>query len=171
MIFRQGTSIFDELPTEMKIQKNSKCRMRKWKIYFLPNSMSSTYKWSPSNFLQLWFFTITSKIFKFSKNCPQRWKIRKILSVGWESEKFIFFQIQCQVHSNDHRQIVYNFDIFGWGTSKFFKFSKNCPQRWKIRKILSVGWESEKFIFFQIQCQVYRNDPRQIPYNFDFCVR
>ena len=37
----QFFSIFDELSTVMKNKKNSKCQVRKWKIFFLPNSMSS----------------------------------------------------------------------------------------------------------------------------------
>ena len=75
-------------------------------------------------------------------NCPQRWNIRKILSIEWESGEKIFFQIQCQVHRNDPRQILYNID-FSSRNYKFFEFSKNCPQPWNI-KDLWVGWESEK---------------------------
>ena len=96
----------------MKNQRNSKWRLRKWKFSFLPNSLSSTYKWSPSDSLQLWFFRMgTSKIFKFS-NCPKRWNIRSFLRIGWESEKIVFFRIQCQVYWNDPRQILYNSGFF-----------------------------------------------------------
>ena len=69
------------------------------------------------------FFVRELQFFQFSMNSLQRWKIRQILSVvlyifktffqlfGWESEKKIF-QIQCQVHRSDPRQILYNFDFF-----------------------------------------------------------
>ena len=121
----------------------------------IPVKFSTTLIFSSRNF----------KFFQFLMNCPQWWKIRKILSVRWESGKIFFFQIQCQVYRNDPRQILYNFDFF----VQELQFLMNCPQWWKIRKILSVRWEREKKIL-QIQCQVYRNDPRQILCNFDFFV-
>ena len=89
------------------------------------------------------FFVQELHFFKFSMNCPQRWKIKKNLSVGWESK--FFFKLNVKYIE----MITVKFSttlIFSSRNFKFFQFLMNCPQRWKIKKILSVRWESEKKI-------------------------
>ena len=103
-------------------------------------------------------------------NCPQRWKIKNFLSVGWESEKIFFFQIQCQVYRNDPRQILYNFDFFVQEL-QFFSIFDELSTVMKSKKNSKCQVRKWKNFFFQIQCQVYRNDPSQILYNFDFFLR
>ena len=67
-------SIFDELSTEMKNKKNSKCRVQNWKkklfsstfnvmyIEIINVKFSATLIFSSRNFI----------FFKFSMNCPQK---------------------------------------------------------------------------------------------------
>ena len=124
--------------------------------------------WSPEN----WDFRKIGHLRNFEKYhilsdffviLPQRWKIKKKFYVlGEKMKKSFKFNIKYI------ELIPVKFSttlIFSSRNFKFFQFLMNYPQRWKIRKILSVGWESEKNL------PLHRNDPRQILYNFDFFVQ
>ena len=87
-----------------------------------------------------------------------------------EKVKKNFFQIQCQVYRNDPRQILYNFDFFVQEL-QFFSIFDELSTVMKNKKNSKCQVRKWKNFFFQIQCQVYRNDPSQILYNFDFFLR
>ena len=52
--------------------------------------------------------------------------------------------VEASAWPNNHRQILYNLDLSP-RNFKYYQFSINCPQRWKSRKILSVGRENDFF--------------------------
>ena len=92
------------------------------------------------------FFVQELQFFQFLMNCPQWWKVRKILSVRWESGKI--FSSKFNVKYIEMIPVKFSTTlIFSSVNFKFFHFLMNCPQRWKIKKILSVRLESEKKIF------------------------
>ena len=87
-----------------------------------------------------------------------------------EKVGIFFFQIQCQVYRNDPRQILYNFDFFVQELQIFSIFDELSTVM-KYKKNSKCQVRKWKKFFFQIQRQVYRNDSRQILYNFDFFVQ
>ena len=125
-------SIFDELSTEMKNMKNSKCRVRHWKNLFSPEvnvkniEISATLIFSSRNF----------NFLKFSMNCPQRWN--KWLSPGKNfvmGKKFRFrdfrFKTCYKTFWIDSDQKNFRLKIFD-----FAFFSPFLAKKWSFLKIL-----------------------------------
>ena len=135
--------------------------MRKWKkisskfnvkyIEMIPVKFSTTLIFSSRNF----------NFFQFLMNCPQWWKVRKILSVRWESGKIFSSKFNVKyiemIPVKFSTTLIFSsvnfnfFFIFWWTVHRDEKLKNSKCQ---VRK-----W---KKISFQIQRQVYRNDPRQI---------
>ena len=133
-----------------KVKKNSSQFNVKY-IEMIPVKFSTTLIFSSRNF----------NFFQFLMNCPQWWKIRKILSVRWESGKI--FSSKFNVKYIEMIPVKFSTTlIFSSVNFNFFSFFDELSTEMKNLKKSKCQVRKWKKNSFQIQRQVYRNDPRQI---------
>ena len=85
----QMFSIFDELSKEMKNKKKFKCREGNWKKLFSPKFNVKYIEMIPVKFSATLIFSSRNfNFFKFSMNCPQRWKMTESQKKFCNGKKF-----------------------------------------------------------------------------------